>query len=164
MGGKRFFQGALNASCVGFIFAMASFGVAQANSSTMAESAVIVSPWAPATDEATYDGVAYFTIRNDGDRSIRLIEARTTVADVVSLGKTTTETDGDLHSSAFFQVVVPPNGLVTLKPGGQLVLLRDLTEPLVAGSEFVMRLTFYDGSLLSINVPVQSVGDTGKMK
>ena len=164
MGGKRFFLSALRGSIVGVLFAMPSFGAAQANNTTMAESAIIVSPWAPATDEDTFDGVAYFTIRNAGDRIIRLIEVRTTVADIVSLGKTEIEIDGDLHSSAIFQVIVPPNGLVTLEPGGQLVLLRDLTKPLVAGTKFVLCLTFYDGSLLSVDVPVRSVGEGGTMK
>lgn len=129
-------------------------GSAQAQTATMADNLVIEEPWAPATSDTATDGYAYFTMRNTGERLVRLIEVRAKVADIVTLGETTFESDGDVHHSAVFSVEIPPHSSVFLSPGGNLVLLGDLTAPLIEGTTFELRLTFYDGSQAKINVPV----------
>ena len=136
-------------------------GDARAQSSTMADTLVVVDAWAPATLDTATEGYAYFTLRNTGDRLVRLIEVRAKVADLVALGETTLESDGDVHHSAVYSVVVPPHGAVALSPDGNLVLLRDLTKPLKEGMTFDLRLTLYDGSLVSMTVPVVAADAMG---
>lgn len=160
MGHERVVPEAIKALCIGAALAGALPDLAQAADTTMAQDTVVQAPWAPATDDMMEGGVAYFTIRNTSDHSIRLIEVQTEVAHLVTFGESWTETDGNVRHSAIFQLTVPAKGSVSLEPGGQLVLLRDLTEPLVKGTVFPLHLTFYDGSQTSIDVPVRGADGT----
>ena len=136
-------------------------GSEQAQSGTMADDVVIEAPWAPANSDAATDGFAYFTLRNTSDSPVRMIEVRAKIADIVAPGETTLESDGDVRHSAVYQIQVPAYSSLPLSPGGNVVILRDLTSPLIEGETFELRLTFYDGSQAKVTVPVVAADAAG---
>lgn len=148
---------------VGLVVALVfqGLGTAQAQTSTMSDNLVVEEAWAPATDDTASEGYAYFTLRNTGASGARLIEDRAKVADLVAPGETTLEPDGDVRHSAVYSVVVPPHGEVALSPDGNQVLLRDLNGPLIEGTTFELRLTLYDGSQVTVTVPVLAATASG---
>lgn len=51
--------------------------------------------------------------------------------------------------------VIPADGSMTLEPGGNHIMLMDLTAPLAAGEEVTFTLTFSDESTYEFTAPVK---------
>jgi len=101
---------------------------------------------------------AYMTLRNTGAVGLDLVGARSPVAGSVMLHDTRNH-DGMLHMMHVDKATIPAGGELTLVSGGMHLMLVQLREQPVEGSEVELVLQFSDGSELSIMAPVRSVLD-----
>ncbi len=101
---------------------------------------------------------AYLTLRNTGSTAVDLLGARSPIAASVMLHDTMNH-DGMLHMMHVNKVSIPAQGEVTLVSGGLHLMLMELREQPVDGSEVELVLQFSDGSELSVLAPVRSVLD-----
>ena len=86
---------------------------------------------------------------------------RTDLASIEILHKTFVGSNGAPRMSAIPELRVEPGASVTLEPGGLHVMLIDLEKPLAEGNTLPLRLTFYDGDDLTIEVPILGADATG---
>lgn len=127
--------------------------------SGQAASLTVTDPWIKATD-ATPDGeamtAAFGTLTNTGSKAITVVGAATKAAGVVELHETVQNSDGSMamqpKKGGF---VVPAGGSLTLEPGGNHIMLMDLTASLAAGEVVPVTLTLDDGSTAVIEATVK---------
>lgn len=86
---------------------------------------------------------AFADIDNDGDKPVTITAAVTPAASVTELHQT-----NDINGTPTMQEVaaleVPANGQLTLEPGGDHIMLMQLTGPIQAGDDVSITLTCKD--------------------
>lgn len=122
---------------------------------------LIENAWTRANADVGGSAEVYFTLTNTGGKTVDLIGVRTDLASIEILHKTFVGSNGAPRMSAVPELRVAPGAAVTLEPGGPHVMLIDLERPLVEGTKLPLRLTFYDGDDLTIEVPILGVDATG---
>jgi copper(I)-binding protein len=119
---------------------------AAAAETTEATSATLVveDAWVKATTEQQTG--AFGILRNDSDTDIVVVGATTSVAPTVELHETVASADGSMKmqpkEGGF---TVPAGGELTLQPGGDHIMLIDLTAPITAGEEVTIALELEGG-------------------
>ena len=118
----------------------------------------ISNAWARATPAKAENGVAYLTIRSPTPD--RLVSVSSPVAK-----------KAELHTMSMEGMVMkmrPLAGLdiaagqpVTLKPGGEHIMLLGLSEPLREGQSFPLTLTFEKAGMREVTVAVEKPGAGG---
>jgi copper(I)-binding protein len=118
----------------------------------------VTSAWARATPAKAENGVAYLTIRSPTPD--RLVSVSSPVAK-----------KAELHTMSMEGMVMkmrPLAGLdiaagqpVTLKPGGEHIMLLGLSEPLREGQSFPLTLTFEKAGMREVIVAVEKPGAGG---
>lgn len=122
-------------------------------------SAVSISePWARGTvgsDDPSMSA-AFMLIDNNGDEDVVLQSVASTVAERTELHEMAM-VDGDMVMRRVEGdgITIEAGGDMLLQPGGYHVMLMDLTEELVPGTEIELTLSFSDGSTQTITVPVK---------
>ena len=66
--------------------------------------------------------------------------------------------------SASPELRIAPGQTVMLEPGGLHVMLLDLETPLIEGKVLPLRLKFYDGDDLTVDVPILAPDADGPMR
>ncbi|MEY8828847.1 copper chaperone PCu(A)C [Sedimentitalea sp. XS_ASV28] len=122
---------------------------------------LVENAWTRAAGELGGAAEVYFTLRNTSERTIDLIGVRADVASIETLHKIGSDTTGAPRMSAIPELRVEPGASATLEPGGPHVMLIDLERSLVEGTTLSLRLTFYDGDDLTIEVPILGADATG---
>lgn len=117
--------------------------------------------WTRATTPDEKSAALYFIIRNTGQNKIDLIGVRTDRASIETLHKTTTDAQGTARMSALPELRVAPGETVAFEPGSLHVMLIDLETPLVEGETLPLRLKFYDGDDITVDVPILAPDATG---
>lgn len=102
-------------------------------------------------------GAAYLTIRNTGKTDDRLLSIETPASDRAEL-HTHVMTDGVARMTKVDGLTIPAGAAVTLKPGGDHLMLMGLAAPLEQGERFPMRLIFENAGTVEVEVPVGSAG------
>ena len=118
----------------------------------------VTNAWARATAGTAQPGVAYLTIQSPTPD--RLLSASSPVAKTV-----------ELHSMEMAGMVmkmrpmasldIPAGQPVTLKPGGEHIMLIGLHQPLRAGQSFPLTLNFEKAGTRTVTVPIEKPGATG---
>jgi hypothetical protein len=129
--------------------------IASAHDYTAGDLAV-AHPYARATAPGQPAGGAYFSVQNRGSQPDRLVSASADVSRSVELHQMRMEGDV-MRMRQLDGIDIPPNGTVTLAPGGMHVMLLGLKAPLVAGDKFPMTLTFRDAGDVKVEVAVEAV-------
>lgn len=132
-----------------------------AQQSTADGEVMIKGAWSRATDADNKTGAIYFTLRNMGQTTLDLIGVRAGRASIEVLHKTEVGSDGAARMSATPEMRVAPGETLTLEPGGTHVMLIDIEKPLITGEVLPVRLNFYDGDDITINVPVLAANASG---
>nr|WP_067285935.1 copper chaperone PCu(A)C [Marinobacterium profundum] len=101
---------------------------------------------------------AYLTLRNNSTRAVQLDSAHTDSAGTTELHQSRQQ-DGIMRMRAAQQVEIPAGADYKLQPGGDHLMLIDLTQPLNAGDEVSLQLNFSDGQQLQLTLPVRSPMD-----
>lgn len=114
--------------------------------------------WARATPPGAKDGVAYLTIESPA--ADRLVSASTPVAKKAEL-HTMSMQGMVMKMRPLAGLDIPAGQPVTLKPGGEHVMLMGLDHPLREGQSFPLTLDFAKAGPRTVTVSVEKPGATG---
>jgi len=132
--------------------ALASVALAQTNQLDVSDA------WARATPGKAENGVAYLTIRSPTPD--RLVSASSAVAKKAELH--TMEMAGMvMKMRPLAGLDIPAGQPVTLKPGGEHIMLMGLNRPLREGQSFPLTLTFEKAGTRTVTVAVEKPGAAG---
>ena len=112
--------------------------------------AVFQNGWAKATDDEM-SGV-FGAIRNIGDEDLHLIGVTSPVSERVELHETVPGGGGTMMQEKEDGFVIPAGGELILEPGGDHIMLMDLTEPITTGQQINLVLEFDDESDQAVTV------------
>ncbi|GAA4404667.1 hypothetical protein GCM10023168_17610 [Fodinibacter luteus] len=136
---------------------------ASASSSTTTAELVLDDGWVKAVPAAA-DGTApssmmtamFGTVRNPTDHEVTLTGGSSAVAGLVEIHETVrTDSGGMQMQPKPGGIVLPAGGSHTLQPGGDHVMLMDLSAPLESGTTTTVTVTTSDGDI-ALTVPVRS--------
>ena len=105
-------------------------------------------------------GAGFMTLRNTGPTADRLVAARAGIARVVEL-HTHLHENGVMRMRPVETIDLPSDATVTLAPGGNHLMLIDLTAALRQGESVPVTLVFEKAGEVQINLSVQSAGARG---
>jgi copper(I)-binding protein len=128
--------------------------------SISADDLTITAAWAHATPAGADAGAVYFTIENGGRQLETLLRASTPAASEAVFARTT-EHDGQSHVEQIWTIDVVAGRTVTFRPGGRHVMLKGLTQPLVAGAQFPLTLQFQHAGQVTLHVRIVPIGSSG---
>jgi len=123
----------------------------------------IHSPWARATFAMAKTGVAYVTIRNEGDQADRLVAASAEVAKKADLHESLME-DGVMKMRPAGAIEIPAGGMAMLEPGGYHIMFMGLVAPFKEGESFPLTLVFERAGRVDVMVDVLKAGSMGDTK
>jgi hypothetical protein len=110
--------------------------------------------WVRAMEDG--NSAAYMTIQNNSDDDITLTEASADFANMTQIHQTTIEDDVARMQEVEGGLTIPAGESVNLEPGGYHVMLMDLQEPLVEGNDALLTLTFDNGDVQTVNLPIRT--------
>lgn len=113
-------------------------------------------PFARATPPGARSGGVFLTVKNNGDRTDRLLAVATPVAGSAELHQMVMDA-GVMRMRAVGGVDVKPGDRLVLKPGGYHVMLADLKRPLQANDTFPLTLRFEKAGSIDVSVVVESM-------
>lgn len=131
----------------------AALGEAVAETSNLS----IHAPFVPAPPADT--AALYFTMVDRDGEGDRLLGATTSVAAMTHLHSTTIEGDTSRMVPVEGGIVLPPDGLTELAPGGLHVMLMALGTRLEEGDTIAVTLQFERAGAVTIEVPVLTYAD-----
>ncbi|AII11206.1 copper chaperone PCu(A)C [Rhodococcus opacus] len=141
------------AVCVGLLVAGCSSSP-QTPSATQADSVTVTDQWVKAADSGMTS--AFAELANTGPGDVRIVSASSPASTRMELHEMA---PGEGGSMAMRQkpdgVVVPANGTHSISPGGDHLMLMDITAPLTPGTIATFTLTFEDGSTTSFDAAVR---------
>lgn len=121
---------------------------------TSGAAVTISDAWVKAADSGM--SAAFGTLHNDSKTDITLVSATSPASSMLQLHETVADASGAMvmkEKSGGF--VIPAGGDFVLQPGGNHIMLMDLTAPLKAGEDTTFTLTFSDGSTTEFSAPVK---------
>lgn len=119
-----------------------------------ADAITIEDAWVKAADSGMTAGFGILV--NDGAADATLVSAMTDAAMMTELHETVTDDAGAMVMREVEEgLTIPADGELTLEPGGNHLMMMQLTAPLQAGAEVTFTLEFTDGSTLDVTAPVK---------
>jgi hypothetical protein len=97
---------------------------------------------------------AFMTLKNAGDKEVKVVSAASTVASVTELHNHIND-GGVMRMRQVKEIAVPAKGEVALKPGSYHVMLIDMKAPLKEGDHVMINLGFADGSSKEVHATVK---------
>lgn len=110
--------------------------------------------WVKAADSGM--SAAFGTLHNDSKSDVTLVSATSPASSMLQLHETVADASGAMvmkEKDGGF--VIPAGGELVLQPGGNHIMLMDLSAPLKAGEDTTFTLTFSDGSTTKFSAPVK---------
>lgn len=111
--------------------------------------------WAKAAEGMS--GV-FGTLHNATDADVTLVSATSTVADIVELHESVTSGANVTMREVDGGFTIPAGGTFDLEPGGNHIMLMELTSKLLPGDEVPVTLTFDNGSTIEVTVLAKDYG------
>ena len=118
----------------------------------------VTNAWARATPGKAENGAAYVTI--ESPTADRLLSASSPVAKKAEL-HTMSMQGMVMKMRPIAGLDVPPGQSVTLKPGGEHIMLMGLNQPLHEGQSFPLTLDFEKAGPRTVTVAVEKAGSNG---
>jgi periplasmic copper chaperone A len=106
---------------------------------------VVENAWIRGLPPGVANASAYMTLTNTGTQEVVLTGATTPIAGNVWLHSTMNH-DGLLHMTHIESVAIPAGGALKLESGGTHLMLMELKEAPMPGSEVALTLQFADGT------------------
>lgn len=126
-----------------------------------AKTVTVSDQWVKAADSGMT--AAFGTLKNSGQREVRVVSATSSVAGKAELHEVVTAAGGSPtmrpKDGGF---VVPAGGSLSLVPGGDHIMLMDLKQPLAVGSDVNVTVQFEDGSSLPFTAQVRDFPGAGE--
>jgi len=120
--------------------------------------------WLRATPPGSAVGAGYFTLLNNGKRSLRIVGIQTALAKSAEIHQSFEHDGHEQMRSVEGGLAISPGQTVALTPGSYHLMLMELDHTLVAGTSGVITLLLDDGSKLTTRIPVltESPANDGK--
>lgn len=134
----------------------ASPSASQSASAAAAEAVSVEQPWVKAVDSGMT--AAFGEVRNDGEAPVTITGAAAEgVARDVELHETVVDaqTGGSVMRAKPDPMVIAPGQSITLEPGGDHIMLMDLTCAPMAGTVLTVDLLLENGSEVPVEMPVR---------
>lgn len=122
---------------------------------------VVEGAWSRASIGVIRPGVAYMSLRNEGEKTMTLTGIRTDLAAMSELHETSTNAQGISSMAPAGDIEIAPGATVELKPGGLHAMLMRLQRPMVKGDVYPLTLIFSDGSEKTVEIPVLDIRSLG---
>lgn len=106
--------------------------------------------WAKAAD--TGMSAAFGMLKNPTDKPIRIIGATSSYATAVQLHEVVSKDGAMVMQQKAGGFVLPANGMLELKPGGNHLMFMGITKPIKAGTMVPIILVTADGGLMKTKV------------
>ena len=110
--------------------------------------------WARPTPPGISVGAVYLRISNQGAEADRLVGVSSPAAAHGEIHETRSQA-GTMQMRQVSALVCPPGATVNILPGGVHIMLVGLKQPLVAGADLAVTLTFQAAGSVTLAVPVQ---------
>lgn len=110
--------------------------------------------WSPARPPGSETGAVYFTLVNDSEQPVELLDGTTPIARKVEVHEHRFE-EGMMRMRRVPAITVPAQGRVEFEPMGYHLMLFGLERVPAAGETYPLRLNFADGSVLDLSVEVR---------
>lgn len=147
---------------LGVFLAVAAFALtgcatstqAAEQASTAGEAVTISDAWVKSAESGMSAG--FGELSNDSDQDVTVVSASAEAATMIELHETVENDSGEMvmrQKNGGF--VIPAGGTFDLEPGGNHIMLMDLTNPLEAGADVTFTLTFSDDSTYEFTAPVK---------
>ena len=118
------------------------------------DSVTVDDAWVKAADSGM--SAAFGDLTNTGSQDVTVVSVTSPASTALELHETVENESGAMvmreKQDGF---TIPAGGELLLEPGGNHIMLMDLTEPLVAGEEVTVTLTFSDDSTFELTAPVK---------
>lgn len=121
---------------------------------TEAASVTLSDAWVKSAESGM--SAAFGLIENTGDADVTIVSVTTPASTTTELHETVDDGTGTMtmrEKQGGFGV--PAGATLALEPGGNHLMLMDLTAPVVAGDEVALTLTFADDSTLDVTAPAK---------
>jgi copper(I)-binding protein len=122
---------------------------------TAADEVNIIDPWAREVPPVMSTSAGFLTLKNAGSVEHKLVSASSDGAGIAEL-HTHINNNGVMQMRQVENIPVAADGTTELKPGGLHIMLMMLKEPLVAGEQLNITLTFEDGSSKQVQAEVRN--------
>ena len=119
-----------------------------------ADGLTVTNAWSRSTPPVATVGVVYFTLKNDSQKSDRLLKLSTSIADKAEVHRTEV-LDGIARMREVAVLHVDAGQALEFKPGGMHVMLVGLRKPLVAGQTYDLELLFEVAGPRTVQVTVR---------
>lgn len=110
----------------------------------------ITDGWAKAAD--TGMSAAFGMVKNPSSKPIRIVGATSSYAKVVQLHEVVAKDGAMVMQQKTGGFVIPANGMLELKPGGNHLMFIGITKPITAGAMIPITLITADGGLFKTKV------------
>lgn len=149
---------ALSAATIGVILlagcASATPPATPTNLTKAADVVTMTDAWVKSSEEDT--SAAFGFLENNSDANVNVVSVTTDAAGMPELHETVTNESGEMVMRPVEGgFVIPAGGKLELAPGGNHIMLMDLTDNLDAGEEVTIELTFSDDSSFAFTAPVK---------
>ena len=121
---------------------------------TSADGLTVTNAWSRSTPPVATVGVVYFTLKNDSQKSDRLLKLSTSIADKAEVHRTEV-LDGIARMREVAVLHVDAGQALEFKPGDMHVMLIGLRKPLVAGQTYELKLLFEVAGPRTVQVSVR---------
>jgi copper(I)-binding protein len=133
--------------------ALAAAALTACSSSTaatpVADSVTVADAWVKATDGPMTG--AFANVTNGSDKEIKIMAASTPVAKVGEVHEMAPNDDGGMTMRAVEGgLAIAPGATQVFKPGSEHIMLMELKQPIIAGSDVEITLEFDDGSTKTV--------------
>ncbi|KAA0960667.1 copper chaperone PCu(A)C [Microbacterium sp. ANT_H45B] len=127
---------------------------AETKSAPAGDVVTIDDAWVKAADDGM--SAAFGVLSNSGDEDVTVVSVSSPSSDMLELHETVENESGEMVMREIEGgFVIPAGSELTLEPGGNHIMLMDLTAPLLAGDEATFTLTFSDDSTYEFTAPVK---------
>ncbi|OUZ12147.1 hypothetical protein BHE97_02860 [Aeromicrobium sp. PE09-221] len=133
---------------------LAGCGGEEAADSEASSSLSMSDPWVKSADDGMT--AAFGELANDGDDDVTVVAVTSPASPMIELHETVDDGSGEMTMREIEGgFVIPAGESMTLEPGGNHIMLMDLTGPIAAGDEVTFTLELSDGSTLDVEAPAK---------
>ncbi|MFD6062450.1 copper chaperone PCu(A)C [Rhodococcus wratislaviensis] len=140
--------------CAALLLAGCSSTTDDQAAATEADTVTVSDQWVKAAD--TGMSAAFAQLSNTGDQDVRIVSVTSPASTRMELHEIATGADGaTVMREKQGGITIAANGTHPLAPGGDHLMLMDLTAPLTPGVTTTFTLTFEDGSTTAFDAQVR---------
>ncbi|MGW6006252.1 copper chaperone PCu(A)C [Oerskovia enterophila] len=143
-----------SATSAGTSSGAATPSTASGSASTAADHLTATDPWIKAADSGMT--AAFAVLHNDGDQDVTVVGATSDLSPVQIHEMATDDSGGMVMREKEGGLTIPAGGEHALEPGGDHLMLMELSSPVEPGAEYDVTLELSDGSTLVVTAPART--------